>query len=329
MSKVVALEITPQAVRAAEVTGYKTKKPKLLRVGEVKLEEGIAGESLAQDGVELSEALKELWKESKFSTKSAALIVSGRRFIVRQHTTGHTNLAVLKRVLHLEAPNAFPDQNTEILFDFYPTHEVETKAGTKTEGLVISSPSEPISELAFSVQRAGLNLEYVEFAPLAITRWILRNRPEQRYAVVNIREESTDIAVAEGGMPRMIRVLSKGMSSQRRRFESVAAEGGQSRGLSASPLLRRDVLGENAVKILVQDISLTINTQAADIDGDLECIFTTGPRAADPELQAVIGDIFNIPVVPLSISSIPLEDDEENNRMPSFDNFVAMAGGMR
>ncbi len=329
MSKVVALEIAPQAIRAAEVAGYRTKKPKLLRVGEIKLEEGVAAESMVQDGQLVSEALKQLWKESKFSTRSAALVVSGRRFIVRNHTTGHTNLSVLKRVLHLEAPNAFPDQNAEILFDFYPTHGVETKAGMKTEGLVISSPSEPISELAFAVNRAGLDLEYVDFAPLAITRWILRNRPEQRYAVVNIREESTDIAVADGGMPRMVRVLSKGMSSQRRRFESVTTESSQSRGLSASPLLRRDVLGENAVKLLVQDISLTVNTQAADIEGGLECIFTTGPRAADPELQAVIGDIFNIPVVPLSISSIPLEDDEENNRMPSFDNFVAMAGGMR
>lgn len=321
MSKVVALEIAPHAIRAAEVAGYGSKKPKLLRVGEIQLEENVAGESVVHDSDALVEALNQLWKDSNFTTRSAGLILSSRRFIVRPHTTAQSSMDVLRKVLPFEAPNAFPEQVSDIIFDFYPTHEHMTKAGLRTDGLVISSPSEPISELAFTLSKAKLNLEYVEFAPVAITRWIKRNRSEKNYALVNIREESTDIAVVDNGMPRMIRVLSKGLSSKRRKLGRTGPE--------SSPLLRRDVLGENGVKVLVQDIGLTVRTQAEEIAGDLECIFTSGPRAEDPELRAIIGELFNLPVVPLFIESIPQDEDVELNLKPSFDEFVAMTGGMR
>jgi Tfp pilus assembly PilM family ATPase len=321
MSKVVALEIAANAIRAAEVSGYKTKKPKLLRTGELRLQEGIAGESQVIESEALSDALKSLWLQSKFTTRSVGLLVSGRRFIVRPHTTGQSSMEVLRKILPYEAPNAFPDQVSDLLFDFYPTHTVSTKAGTKTDGLVISSPSEPISELAFALNRAKLDLEFVDFTPLAVTRWIRNNRSEQNYALVNIREESTDIVVVDAGMPRTVRVLSKGLNSKRRRLGLT--------GIDHSPLLRRDVLGENGVKVLVQDIGLTVTTQSEEISGELECIFTSGPRAEDPELRASISEQFGIPVIPLYIDSIPQDEDEELNRKPSFDDFVAMTGGMR
>lgn len=321
MSKVVALEIAPQAIRAAEIGGYRSKKPKLLRTGEIALESGVAGESVVHNSEALAAALERLWRESKFSTKSTALVVSGRRFIVRPHTTTQTSLEVLRKVLPFEAPQAFPDQSSEMLFDFYPTHRQEGRAGNRTDGLVISSPSELISELAFTVKRAKLELEYVEFTPVAVTRWIMRNRTEQNYALVNIRDESTDIAVVEDGMPRMIRILSKGLSLERRKLRRQEA--------TNSPLLRRDVLGENGVKVLVQDIGLTIRTQAEEIAGDLECIFTSGPRAEDPELRAIIGELFGLPVIPLFIESLSEVEDAERNLKPSFDEFVAMTGGMR
>jgi len=321
MSKIVALEIASHAIRAAEVSGYTSKKPKLLRTGEVRLEEGVAGESQVHESEALVEALKRLWSEAKFSTRSVGLIVSGRRFIVRPHTTGQTSMKVLRKILPFEAPNALPEQVSDILFDFYPTHKSESRNGTKTDGLVISSPSEPISEIAFALKRAKLDLEYVDFTPVAITRWIKRNRSEQNYALVNIREDSTDIALVEESMPRTIRVVSKGLSSKRRRLGLTGQEG--------SPLLRRDVLGENGIKVLVQDIGLTVSTQSDEIAGELECIFTSGPRANDPELLAMLNERFGIPIIPLFIDTISQDEDEELNLKPSFDEFVAMTGGMR
>jgi len=324
MSKVVALEIAPQAIRAAEVSGYKGRNPKLLKTGELKLNEElqVAGDSAVHKPEEFTEALQHLWAESGFTTRSVALLLSGKRFIVRPHLTMQTSMSVLRRVLPFEAAGSFPEQSEELLYDFYPTHAYEDRAGTQTEGLVISTPAEPITELAMVLKNAKLELEYVDFTPLAVTRWIRRNRPEQNYALVNIRDESTDITVVEQGMPRLIRVVPKGLSTARRRID----KGDNSEG---SPLLRRDVLGENGVRILVQEIGLTVNTQSDSIASELECIFTSGPRAADPELRAVIGDLFDLPVEPLFIDSLVGHEDFENNRIPSFDDFVAMTGGMR
>lgn len=317
MSKIVALEITPQAIRAAEVAGYKSKKPKLIRTGEIKLEEEVAGESSVIDVELLAAALKQLWAESKFSTKSVGLIVSGRRFIVRPHTTSHTSPEALRRILPFEAPGAFPDQDIrDLLYDFYPTYST----GGRTDGLVVSSPSEPISELALALSRAKLELEYVDFAPLAVTRWLYRNREEENYALVNIRDESTDIAVVEYAMPKMIRVVSKGLNSSRRRLHRKGSPG---------ELLRRDVLVEGGIRVLVQDIGMTIRSQTQEGDNELECIFLSGPRAEEPELIAMLKENFGIPVIPISIESPPLEEDHENNLKPSLDGFVAMCGGMR
>jgi len=323
MSKVVALEVAPQALRAAEVSGYKGKNPRLLRTGELKLNEElqVAGDSAVYNPEAFGEALQQLWIDSGFSTRTVALLLSGKRFIVRPHLTSQTSMSNLRKVLRFEAAGAFPEQSEELLFDFYPTHAYEDRAGTQTEGLVISTPAEPVLDLAMALKGAKLDLEYVDFTPLAVTRWIRRNRPEQNYALVNIRDESTDITVVEDGMPRMIRVVPKGLSTARRRLDRGENQ--------SSPLLRRDILGENGVRVLVQEIGLTVTTQSDEIASDLECIFTSGPRAADPELRAVIGELFNLPVEPLFIESLVGHEDLENNRIPSFDDFVAMTGGIR
>ena len=321
MSKVVALEITPQAIRAAEISGHKSKKPKLLRVGEVKLEDGITGESSVIDIAKFADSLKTLWAKSKFTTKTVGVVISGRRFIVRPHTTGHTSLDILRNVLPYEAPGAFPEQVSNLLFDFYPTHEVATKAGIRTEGLVISSPSDSINEIALGLDRAKLDLEYVEFAPLAVSRWVRNNLEGENYVIVNIRDESTDIVLVERGMPRMIRVVSKGLSPNRRKFRGETDE---------EHLLRRDVIGDSGIKILVQDIGMTIQSQMDEGISSIECIYISGPRAEDSSLIAMLEENFEVPAKPLAITTIDETDEyEENNIQPRLDAFVAMCGGMR
>lgn len=336
MSKIVALEVSPQAIRGSEVSGFLSKKPKILRVGEIKLEENVAGESIVINDEAFVSALKKLWATAKFSTRSVALVVSGRRFIVRPHSTTHSSMQTVRSTLAYEGQQALPEQTENLIYDFYPTHEVETKLGVKTEGLVVSTPAEPINRLVMGIKQARLALEYVDFAPLAVNRWIMRNREEKTYALINIREDSTDIAIAEDAMPRMIRVLSKGLNSKRRRVEREAPVGSQ--------LLRRDVLGDHGVNLLVQDISLTIRTQADDISEELECIFTSGPRADDSELIKRVEELFGIPVIPLSIENLQdlksssgktssenevAIEEVETVDTSSFDNFVAMTGGMR
>lgn len=336
MSKIVALEVSPQAIRGTEVSGFLSKKPKILRVGEIKLEENVAGESLVINDEAFVAALKELWSTAKFSTKAVALVVGGRRFIVRSHSTTHNSMQTVRSTLAYEGQQALPEQSESLIYDFYPTHEVETKVGTKTEGLVVSTPAEPINRIVMGLKQAKFELEYVDFAPLAVTRWILRNRPEKTYALVNIREESTDIAIAEDAMPRMIRVVSKGLNNKRRPVRETPVE---------SQLLRRDVLGDQGVNLLMQDISLTIRTQSDSVDEELECIFTSGPRADDSELIKRMEEIFGIPVIPLAIEEPIINpkqaadklstDNEEgvevNKAVDSsiFNNFVTMTGGMR
>lgn len=325
MSKLVALEVMPTVIRAAEISGYNTKKAKLIRTGEVTLERDVAGESSVIDRNEFITALKKLWSESKFSTKQVGLVISGRRFLVRPHVTSSPSMAVLRNMLLVEASESLPGQTDDLLYDFYPTHKLDTKFGERTSGLVISHPSESIVELAFAIQGAKLQLEFVDFAPVAITRWIQANRKERNYALVNIRDYSTDVAVVENGMPRMIRVLSKGLDPKRR----IIGASLDSEPENRSPFAGGEIQAvDNSIKLLVQDINLTIRNQQ-ETDAKIECVFTSGPRAEDAELRALLEDRFDVPVIPLQIEADFEGKTMSGDRKPSIDEFVAMCGGMR
>jgi Tfp pilus assembly PilM family ATPase len=322
VKSLVALDISGKAIRAAEILGPTSKAPKVSKIAEVDLPPGIAGESAVHDIEAFVEILKEFWVTEKFTTKSVALAVSGRRFIVRDHETNHTSMKDLAPVIHLEAGGVIPDQMSNPVVTFYPTRHIQTKTGIRTAGLVIATPAEPIETLVGAVLRAGLNVEFVDFAPMAIARFISREvEAPESYALVNIREESTDILIAKNNIPRMIRVTPKGLQPNKRLGRHAVDEA------SLTSLNATRFEEESPSASLAREINLTISSQRDELDLEISTVYLTGSRNTDRELISAIENSLGASIVSLSTDTV--STDEKFDEDLSAADFVAVCTGMR
>lgn len=323
MNSIVALEISSDAIRAAEISGPNSKNPKLKKIAEIELPPETTGESCVYESEAFVTILKEFWLTEKFSTKNVVLVVGGRRFIIRSHETTHTSLKALRNLIKFEASDVITDQTPNPIIDFYPTSQIDTKAGVKTTGLVISTPAEPIEELVNAITLAGLSIEYVDFAPMAIARYIRNNHAsEDDYALVNIRENSTDILIGKNNIPQMIRVAPKGLDTKRgRRGKHMVEE-------TSITSFNGGGFQESPIRTLVREISMTLSLQVDDYGAELKKLYIAGPRSTDPDLVELLQDELNIDVIALTTEGL-VETLSEDDSESSSAEFVAMCAGMR
>lgn len=322
MKSLVALDISGNSIRAAEIIGPISKAPRVSKIAEVDLPPGIAGESAVNDSDAFVDILKAFWKTEGFTTKSVALAVSGRRFIVRDHETSHTSMKALAPVVHLEAAGVIPDQMSNPVVTFYPTRHIQTKTGIRTAGLVIATPAQPIESLVGAIIRAGLEVEYVDFAPMAIARFISREvEAPESYALVNIRDESTDILIAKNNIPLMIRVTPKGLEPNKRTGRHAVDE------TSLTSLNATRFEEESPSASLARDINLTISSQRDELGLEINTVYLTGSRNTDEELISTIEASLGVSIVSLSTDTI--STDEKFDEELSAADFVAVCAGMR
>lgn len=323
MKKLVAVEVSRDAIRAAEVVNPLSKNPKVVKIGEIEVGAGVAAESQVLEIDTFVQALKDLWEEKSFSTKNIVLVVSGRRFIVRPHETNHTNMKAFRSAMRFEVADVVPEQMTNPIIDFYPMRHSETKTGIKTTGLVIATPAEPVESLIGAATRAGLTVEYVDYAPMSIARFI-RNFVKHdenldTYALANVREISTDILIADNNVVKSIRVVPTGLTpNSRKRGRHAKAE---EIGLDSTI----DVT-ESPVEKLAREIDLTIRSQSNELGISIPKLYLTGPRS-DVETIKELQELVDVGIVPLSADSALHSDSIDHDFSAS--DFVAVCAGMR
>lgn len=327
MKSIVAVEICPDAIRAAEILKPLSKAPKISKIGEIVIPGGVTGESQVLHMGMLTEALKQLWKNEKFSSKDVVLVVSGRRFIARTHETAHTSMDSLKKVLSFEASAVVPEGMNNPVIDFFPMFNSEAKGGVKTSGLVIATPSEPIELIIGALTAANLRVSFVDFAPMAIARFIKNNvNPEEYglgYAVANIREKSTDILVAKGDIPRMIRVAPVGLTPKETAFGRHFVEDDEDQEQIVGP---DGSINSSPIEALAREIKISVTSQIESLGIMIDQLYVTGPRS-DARTIAKLSEILGMKVSALSASDVKSVDELDEQLMAS--DFVAVCAGMR
>lgn len=322
MKSIVSIEIGRESIKAAEISSPDSKNPKVVKIGELELPSGVAGESLVHEKKEFTEALQELWQKEKFSTKRVVLAVSGRRFMIRELETSHTSMKDFYNVMGYEVSNVIPDAMKNPIVDFYPTHHKESQDGIKTSGLVIATPAEQIEDIIECINDAKLELMFVDFAPMAIARFLRNNSSENfhkdGYALANIREYSTDILIAKDNIPRMIRVAATGLTPSTKK-----------KGRHMKEDLPTSLSGEDTgspVEALGREIRITVNSQLENLGINIETLYVSGSRTDDETMRA-LSDLTEMRVVPLSIDMVNHKDGLDEELTSS--DFVAVCAGMR
>lgn len=323
MKSIVSIEIGRESIKAAEISGPESKNPKVVKIGEMELPPGIAGESLVHEKDRFTKILVELWKQEKFSTKRVALVVSGRRFMARELETAHTSMKDFYNVMEYEVNNVVPDQMKDPVVDFYPMYHKKEADVVKTVGLVIATPSEPIEDIVDCINDAKLELMFVDFAPMAIARFLKNNIQNENqssgYALANIREYSTDILVAKDNVPRIIRVAGAGLTPPTRK---------KGRHMKEEPVNSLGVDGaeRSPLETLAREIRITVNSPTENLEVDIDTLYVTGSRT-DSETMENLSSLTNMKVIPLNVDMVNHKDGL-NEELTSSD-FVAVCAGMR
>jgi len=213
---VVGLDIGTTAVRAAQVefgSGGPTGKstPTLSRFAQVQLPLGAVRDGEVVDQPTVSSALRQLWQQGKFDTKDVVLGIGNSRVVVRDLELPAMPLPQLKSSLPFQVNEMLPMQVTDALLDYYPTDHFAGETGSMVLGMLVAAPKDAVTTNVIAVEGASLRPTMVDLNAFALLRALARGDLAQRtVAFVDIGARTTNVVIAQQGVPRLIRILRAG-----------------------------------------------------------------------------------------------------------------------
>lgn len=346
---VVAVEITEDSVRAVQIE--RGRVPTLHAAGEVRLPAGAAKDSEVFDREAVAVALRQLWSEGDFKGKNVTLGVTGRRIIVREHSTPLRNATQIRQALPFQVQDILPVPVEQAVLDFYPV----TDDGSAVHGLLVAAVSETIEELLTTLSQAKLHTDAVDLAVFGLSRALGAVAPKGSTALlIDIGEHLTQLVVAVDGVPRFIRVIPVDIAPSRKHEqpeqEPIEADTASAMAaLSLRSARRRARADEGSGFPSTTPAALTPEQQAAFVDlaGKLrstlsfylgrpdalpiDVAWVSGAGSRYEQMCNVLNHIVGVDVVPLTAlavtrSKVELDPDLAARLLPT----VALAmGGSR
>ncbi len=210
-TSVVGLDIGHGVLRAAEVAGGSTGKPRLMRYHEVTFPSDATreGEIVEQDV--LIRALKQLWAAGKFATRDVVLGVGNQRVLTRDLSVPKVPLDRIKEALPFQVQDLLPIPVADAVLDFYPIAEAQGESGPVIQGLLVAAAKASVLANVRAVQAAGLNPIDVDLSPFALTRALLTGKSGKgTVALVHVGATTSCLVIATDGVPQFVRIIPSG-----------------------------------------------------------------------------------------------------------------------
>lgn len=215
-TRVIGVDIGTTQVRAAEVE-LSGKGPgaggsaTLVNFATAPLPAGVVGDGEVLDTAGLAAVLKQLWASAKFSDKQVVVGFGNQRTVLRELELSSMPLAELRSSLPFQVAEMLPMSADEALLDFYPTAEVEVDGAKQLRGILVAASKHAVANAIVAVEAAGLRPIGVDLSAFALLRaQVFGDWAQQVVALVDIGARTTNVVVAQNGMPRFIRVLPSG-----------------------------------------------------------------------------------------------------------------------
>ena len=212
---VVGLDIGSAGVRAGEfAVGRRT--PSLRRFASVDLPEGAIRAGTVADPEAVTEALRELWSQGKFSSKTVVLGIANESVLVRQMDLEWMPPADFRKALRYQVADALPVPVDEANLDYYMLDEVDVAEEGQDEPrrvarvMLVAAGREMVDGFVRAAQGAGLRPVRVDLLPFALVRAVspVADPDAPVEAVVDVGAETVAVVVHQGGRPRFVRTLS-------------------------------------------------------------------------------------------------------------------------
>ncbi len=300
---IVGLEINEAGIRAVEVS--RGKRPTLIAAGEVPLPPGAAKDSEVLDTDAVAMAVTQLWSQAGIKAKEVVVGVSNRRILVREHSAPALRPDLMRAALPFDVQDLLPVPPEQAVLDFYPIAESDGQV----HGLLVAAVSETIEGLIGALNRARIRTRAVDFVPFGLARVAkVVGPPGQTVAVVAIGEHTTNLVVAQDGVPRFARIipLDLGLEDAEGRPEQLAEVRPEQ-----LPQARRAVAvsvadpESPAISDLVGRIRTTLSFHASRPGASpVSSVFVTGPALDAPGLLQLMSSTVDAPVFTIDVNNL-------------------------
>lgn len=208
---VVGVDIGNESIRAVELTDAAGKTPTVVRYHEVRLPEGSTRSGDVLEVHAVASALKKLWLEGGFKSKSVVLGMGNQRVLARDLTVPKMPMKQIRESLPFQVQDMLPVPVAEAILDFYPITESTGENGPVVNGLLVAAVKEAVLANVKAVQLAGLTPVEVDLIPFALTRVHVRgNKAGGTVALIDVGATTTNVIIATDGVPQFVRIIPAG-----------------------------------------------------------------------------------------------------------------------
>jgi len=297
------LDIGTTAVRAVQLKGVGASRS-LEHYGQLAIPPGLSLSDAAADRSKLMQAVTELVKQAGISSKNVAVNVpSGKVFMAVIDMNRMTPEETAKAIRY-QADSLIPTPLDKSTIDWAILGE-SPKDRTKMEVLLTSVTNSFVESRLDMLETGGFNVVALEPDSLAMLRAMVPPESNDAQMVLDIGSLSTDLVVALGAAPRLIRAIPTGMETiVRSAVQNLNLDDSQARqyifkfGLSAGKLdgqIYNAII--DTIEVLMSEIDKSIKFfQSRYTNVKLEKITITGGASALPELPLYVANKFAIGV---------------------------------
>ena len=210
----VGLDIGSSGVRAAEFVPGR-RRPTLRRFARVPLAPGVVRAGSVVDGEALTQALRTLWAEGKFGSKTVNLSVANAGVLVRQMDLDWMPPADFRQALRYQVQDVLPFSVDEANLDYHLLDDLEVAGEDGTTRrvariLLVAASRDMVDSFVDAARRAGLRVHGVDLLPFALLRArtpLLTEGSADTEAIVDVGADVVSVVVHAGGVPRYVRMI--------------------------------------------------------------------------------------------------------------------------
>ncbi len=208
---VVGLDIGTSAVRAAELD-VSHSRPVLLTYGQVGLPPGSLVEGEIRDGGAVTEAIKRLWANGHFSSRSVIVGIAGLRAITREIDLPFVPDDEVDMAVRFQSEEVIPFPPDQTILSSQILADYTSPEGDKMRRvLVAAAHSDLVNGVIEAVDQAGLTVEGVDLVSSALVRAIGgADETDQPEAIVSVGAGLTVVVIHQQGRPQFVRTIGSG-----------------------------------------------------------------------------------------------------------------------
>lgn len=297
------LDIGTTALRVAQLRG--TGPVKVLdRYGQVALQGNLAVSDARADRDNLAKAIHELIKQVGITTENVAVNLPSARVFTQISDWDRMPPAELTKSIRYQAESIIPTPLAKSKLDWLVigNSPVDPK---KVEVLLSSVANDFVEARLDMLESIGLNTIAFEPDSMALARAIIPTGAPAPQMVLDMGNSTTDLVIAMGGIPRLIRSISVGgQAIVRAAVQALSIEPAQAEQFVFKFGLGRDKLESQVYNAIIGTVEVMIGEVEKSIkffqnrypNTKLERIIVTGGASILPEFPLYLANRFGISV---------------------------------